>query len=217
MPQLFLDPRNTDFAGTWKPYGPIDRGVREFGFFPDINNWFPGDLLLVSSIKPRWISSQIIKAQERGGYSGKDAIWHHAALYLGEGSICEASARGVHVQDMFSYIGTHLLRLRRDPQLKADDRYRLAMYALFRLRQSYSFRTIVQLFFWSFSGYWKDSEMAVYPFGIGAVICSELYANAYSMATSKLICNPFPRFVVPAALSMTSTLEDVPIRWRKIA
>ncbi len=42
-----------------------------------------------------------------------DARWHHAAMYIGDANICEATASGVNLVPIFDYVGTHLLRLRR--------------------------------------------------------------------------------------------------------
>src|SRR5437762_102183 len=128
MPQLRLDPRQIEQPiSTWKPSGPIPPKVREFGFFPNIDDWLPGDLLLVSGLSPNWIAKRIITAQERGGYSSEDACWHHAAVYIGDAHLCEASRSGVKALPIFSYVGDHILRVRRDIALTADQRYRIAV------------------------------------------------------------------------------------------
>jgi hypothetical protein len=218
MAQQLLDPDKSKITptGSWKPSGPIPADVRAFGYFPNIDDWLPGDLLLVSASKPGWVSRQIISAQSRGGYSPDDARWHHAAMYIGDAHICEAVGRGVHAAPMFEYIGGHLLRVRRDSQLSAEARFRLAIKALTRMRNSYSRGSVFKLFFQSFKGFWGDSDQPFAPLGIRAVICSQLYADAYAMATSKLITSTPTVQVTPAALSETALLVDVPVRWHSI-
>lgn len=216
MAQLLLDPQNVVAKSNWKPSGPIPAKVRKFGYFPNIDDWLPGDLLLISATKPPWISRQIISAQARGGYSMDDARWHHAAMYIGDANICEAIGSGVHLAPIFDYIGTHYLRLRRDVTLSEKDRFRLAVKALARLRNSYSQWSILKLYARSFPGFWHDSSDAVSFFGVNAVICSQLYADAYAMATSKLIASVPSVQVTPAALSETTQLTDVALHWNSI-
>lgn len=218
MPQQLLDPDTNKIVpnGSWKPSGPIPTEIRTFGFFPNIDDWLPGDLLLVSATKPGWISRQIISAQKRGGYSEDDSRWHHAAMYIGDAHICEAVGRGVHLVPLFDYIGEHKLRIRRDLGLPLELRFRVAVKALARMRNSYSRRSVLKLFFQSFKGFWEDSGIHFAPLGVRAVICSQLYADAYAMATSKLInSNPSVQ-VTPAALSETAQLADIAVYWKKI-
>src|SRR5438270_1882627 len=112
MAQKFLDPDPTKIVavGNWNPSGPVPPHIRKFKHFPNIDDWLPGDLLLISAIKPGWVSKRIIQAQIRGGYVAEDARWHHAAVYLGEANVCEALGRGVQLNPIFKYVGTHFLR-----------------------------------------------------------------------------------------------------------
>jgi hypothetical protein len=218
MPQLVLDPERNNITptGNWKPSGPIPSRVRQFGFFSNIDDWLSGDLLLVNSTSPGWISRQIISAQKRGGYSDDDSRWHHAAMYIGEATLCEATGAGVHLTPLFGYIGSHRLRLRRDAGLTLDQRYRVVIKALARLRNSYSRRMILQMLVDSFKGFWNDADRSVSFFGRRAVICSQLYADAYAMATSRLIASTPTLQITPAALSESTQLTDVALSWKTI-
>jgi hypothetical protein len=130
--------------------------------------------------------------------------------------VCEATLEGVRTVPLFPYIGNHLIRVRRDPQLSGEQRYRLAMKAVLRLKMSYSVGQIVRLYFQSFQGFWNPSFKGIGTFGIGAVICSELYSNAYSMVTSRIVHDPTLSLATPAALSSTTVLADLQTRWLKI-
>ena len=114
--QKILNPADQHTTGQWSPSGPIPPPLRQFGRFPNVRDWFPGDLLLFSAVHPNWISKSIIRGQENGGYAAEDARWHHVAVYLGDGiSICEATSTGVHHAPIYPYLGEYLLRVRRDP------------------------------------------------------------------------------------------------------
>ena len=74
---------------------PLSQDVRKFGFYLDLKALLPGDLILVSNIKPKWTHKIINSVQESLGFNEEDARWHHAAVYLGNGDICEADTDGM--------------------------------------------------------------------------------------------------------------------------
>ena len=214
--QVFLDPRDLTTAGQWKPPVTIPPSLRQFGRFPDVSKWLPGDLLLLSSIKPRRISQYIIHGQERGGYASEDARWHHAAVYLGDGiNICEAvPGKGVRYTPIYHYIGGYLLRIRRDPTLTMDQRWRIAMQSLTRLGSSYGFRGILSLIRQSWQGYWQPDNRLPLLVVARTLICSQLFSDSYTMVTGRLLVQqPHHGIVKPADLSFTSQLTDVETTW----
>lgn len=215
MVQVFLDPSETSTNGSWKPLGPIPKTVRDFGKFPNIDQWQPGDLILVSAIEPNFISRRIIRAQENGGFSSEDARWHHAAVYIGEARICEATGTGVKVNLLYPYIGSHLIRVRRDQRLTPSDGWRIAINALFRLREKYSFWTILKIAFQARRGFWNESVWPNFS-SSRAIICSKLYADAYTFTTMRTLQNAAGETPIPAFLSNTTLLQDVDIAWYSI-
>lgn len=213
--QHFLDPADSSSAGRIVWSGPIPPHVRAFGRFPDIRDWRPGDLVLVSAVEPSWLSRRIVAAQEQGGFDREDARWHHAAVYVGNGRICEATGRGVAARDIDCYVGTHLIRVRRDPALTGAQGYQIAMHALFRMRWYYSLWTIARLAVQSSRGFYAD------PVGLRfassrAVICSSLYADAYSLVTQRVLGNAAGNTPTPAFLSATPALQDVISHWQSM-
>ena len=196
----------------WSPDGPIPPALRNFGKYPNVSDWLPGDLLLVSHNAPNWIARQIVAAQERGGYGTRDAQWQHAAVYMGESTLLEATRLGVRYGSVYDYVGKYALRVRRDRSLTGNERWRIAMQAGFRLRKSYDFSAIAGLLRLSLSGFWKAAK----PIGSlphQSVICSQLYADAYTSVTGFVLAPPL---VTPAALSSCQRLEDIRCRWLKI-
>lgn len=213
--QRILDPADVQCHGQWHPHGPLPRSVRTFGRFPSVDRWRPGDLLLFSAANPTVISRRVIEAQLRGGYAEEDARWHHAAVYVGDARICEALARGVTADFVYKYVGTHRIRVRRDPLLTPEEGYDVAVRALVRSHWTYSFATLLRLLRHSWRGF--HAEPPVLPFASSrAVICSVLYADAYSAVTKRVLGNAAGAVPVPAFLSGTPSLEDVESHWLSI-
>jgi hypothetical protein len=215
MSQKVLNPRNVQAAGRWKPTGPIPQALRKFGHIPDTSLWRPGDLILVSAIEKSWISKRIVAAQELGGFKSDDARWHHAAMYLGDHNICEATVSGVKYGTIYKYIDTHLIRIRTGEKLSDDQRWRIALQSMTRLRKSYSFMTLVSIWLQAFRGFYTLPQ----SFGLttgSSIICSKLYADAYSWITKETLDNVAGAVPTPASLSLSPQLTDVDARWLTI-
>lgn len=219
MPQTFLDPRETagpESPPDWIPVGPLPPELRSFGYYPDITLMHPGDLILLSPIKIAGIPKKIVAAQEIGGYALEDARWTHAAVYAGaKVGLCEATRRGVHASLLHGYVGRYLFRVRRDPTLDRDKGWEIVVNALARLNTRYSFLSIGTIYLRATGqGLWASQAMSAHE--KDALICSQLYAEAYSLATGKTLWNRVGKEVTPAYLSQTSALTDVALRWRRI-
>ena len=217
MAQQVIDPQNVvvpEDAAVWTPPGPIPPDLRKFGHFPDTSVWLPGDLMLFNSINPNLISRMIIKAQREAGFADDDARWHHAAVYVGDNFVCDAvPVGGVRYRTMYSDILVKRMRVRRDLTLTADERYKIAITALTRLRASYSIFEVLN-FRVGASRLWEVQKLPLRTFGI---VCSQLYADAYATVTSRLPIRGAHRLATPADLSATDVLADIAMAWRRIA
>ncbi|MCH7693776.1 MAG: hypothetical protein IID50_10070 [Proteobacteria bacterium] len=215
MPQSVLDPKNKTVEGKWKPDGPLPRRVRKFGRYPNFADWHPGDLLLFhKSEKPSLVSKLIIKAQE-SSFDFEHARWHHAAVYVGDGFLCEANIfPGVQYRPIHDYVGKHCIRVRRDFALAEGEGFKLAIRSLTRLRETYGVLTALGLGLKALRGFWLPTTLALDSQG---VICSRLYDIAYMAATGRTISYTGGRPIIPADLSLTGNLEDVPVYWLEIA
>lgn len=177
----------------------------------------PGDLILVSSLKPGIIARAIRRVQLRGGYHPDDACWEHAAVYIGSESICEANRNGVNIKPIFDYMCSHLIRIRRNPNLTSDQRWSLAVHAVRMKNFRYGFMSIVELYFKSRKGFWHNEDTPI-QFPKSSVYCSQLYANAHGKICVTALGNNKSGEVTPASLSLDTTLVDVDtITWVKIA
>lgn len=215
MPQLVLDPDDRTVVGSIQVDYPLPVSVRSFGRLPDAGALLPGDLLLFRAKNADFVGRRIEGAQRRGGFSADDSRWTHAAVYVGDHALCEARPfRGVGYSNFYSYIGGHYIRARRDPSLTTDQRYRLAIEALTRLRRSYSILRIAWLARQSFVGYWSPVAPVVVA---QRLVCSQLYADAYLAVTKTLVANTQTAIFTPAHLSATARLQDIPLGWVDIA
>jgi hypothetical protein len=76
-------------------------------------------------------------------------------------------------------------------------------------------QSILRLFQLSFEGFWKKQS----GFAIAnakSVICSQLYADAYSRVTGRLVTPPIAGIPTPAALSASTAFDDVDLTWARI-
>lgn len=204
--QLFLDPTIKAASGSWQPPGLIPERVREFGRFPNTALWQPGDLLLFSAIRPSLASRAIVRTQTKGGYEAP----HHVAVYVGHNFLCEAVLRGVRYGPIYTYVGSHLIRVRRDPSLSNTERYELAIRSIARLKENYSVNRLPLLVFYGMAGFWTRTRLRS---DTPTVICSQVFADAHSLTTRRLVVQTEANLVVPADLSMTDVLTDVATNW----
>lgn len=213
MPQLLLDPRGITGDLEVRPApATLPERAREFGCLPDFTLWRSGDLLLFSELERGFISNHIVKAQERFHYAPEDARWHHVAVYIGSSDLCEAAPEdGVRCQPVAEYVGNTLIRVRRNENLNADDAYGIAIRALMRLQKNYSLSSIV--ISWIRSWRRPTPPSPEYRSENQAVICSQLFHDAYMEATGLSLFDRADAPMLPALLSATDRLTDVASAW----
>jgi hypothetical protein len=217
MPQSILDPRTARSNGTsWLPVEELPARVRSFGLFPNIADWLPGDVLLLSQVAPDWIHRQITAAQLRG-FDEEHARWQHAAVYMGDGYVSEAGTSGVRYASVSNYVGEHLIRVRRDFTLQTDERWRVAIQAVVRLGTPYGFRTVFSVYRNAYSMSGALALRAQFHKRKRTVICSQLYADAFSVVTGRLLSTRVDAPITPAVLSCAPALSDVALHWKTIA
>lgn len=167
MPQIFLDPvvvKQNPPAEVWHPNGPLPQPTRAFGFCIDFEALLPGDLILFSSVNAGFIGKAIRKIQEIGGYNSDDASWEHAAIYIQADTICEAVRSGVKIGSIFGYMGSHRIRIRRNPKLSVDERWSLVVNAIQQRDYAYGYLSVLSLAIKAHIGFWKQSGSNVLVF-----------------------------------------------------
>jgi hypothetical protein len=215
--QHFLDPRDLSKLGTeYEPDEIPSVAVCRFGYYPDISLLLPGDLILVHNLHGN-ISHKIIEQVQARAYQLEHSKWHHAAVYLGHSDdICEADLAGVCTNSLDRYAcGKHLIRVRRGRDLDENTRWRIAIRALTRLRQSYSYSTILDTGYLAIKRFKQHGPIK--RTSNSGLICSQLYSDAYQTATRTMLANRKCNEVTPAFLSSTKSLDDVPLTWRPLA
>lgn len=173
--------------------------------------------MLVSQVRPPFISRAIQAVQSKAGFDRKDSEWHHAAVWVGNDLLCEAQGGGVRTRSIYDYCaGTHRLRFRRSPLLSDLESALLALEAALKIRYGYNRRAIVQLLLQANTGWGRVTGDKPRPLSPRATICSQLYADAYGLITRRTLDNQAVLGVTPAHLSANKSLEDIDMQWYAI-
>lgn len=215
MQRPVLDP-NTAAESAWPTQSirVIDPEIRKFGYTPDEGRFLPGDVLLVTGTNE--VAKLIKRVQERGGFDPCHARWTHAALYIGNGQLVEATPfGGIRVGQLAkTTFGRELLVRRVSNHLAMEDRYKVAINALTGLGRGYSLGSVVPLAWQALTGKLWQGERR--PDFRSVTICSSLVRNAYSTAVYKDLVPGVTAVTWPADLSHTGELDDAEIGWVQI-
>lgn len=206
------------------PRRAVTPGARAFGKLLEVVDLQPGDLLLTREMKPDRVSRQITEVQMAAGYSEMDAMWTHAAMYVGDGEcVLEATFDSpfegcVKLTTLDYYAqGKHALRFRRPCKLAADrDRWRLCVRGMSKLGNSYSFVEALRLWWMVRMEGRAIRNIPSFVQQSGATVCSTLYADSYAEATGMRLGEVMGA-CVPAWLSLSDHFNDVSASWVKIA
>lgn len=137
-------------------------------------------------------------------------------MYIGDYTLCEATVNRVKQSSLYDhYVKTHLMRVRRDPRLSTEERWQVTVHSLKRLGKRYGFGKAMVVWWQSFYGFWKGNKGFIFLPG-KTVVCSSLFAEAYSSATSRTMGNTDHNIPTPAFLSHTNFLQDIQTTWRCI-
>lgn len=217
MKQIITDPAD-QAIGKIQLNRPITPKEKLLGKVLNISALQPGDLILTSALNPTFIQRSIRTVQSDGGYTPDHSRWEHAAVYLGNGGICEASREGVKCSTLEDYTGSHYLRFRRDCKLVGNQGFEIAIEALISQNYRYNFKEILRLLINAKRGFgvtkYKPKVSSGYP--KRALICSELYADSYARVTKNTLGNIKGGEVTPASLSCELRLDDIAVGWLKI-
>jgi hypothetical protein len=221
-----LLPSDTPRGEPWQFRRGIPTKFRKFGLYPNVDEWFPGDLILTRELQPDGISKQIRVVQDKAGYDAH-SVWTHAAIYLGDGwRICEATAEGalplgdVRLTPLWDYCnGEQALRVRR-PKASAQRRdigWLMVIEAVQRLREKYDVAGIVKqalsIHMLSKDDFWIGGEPSKIEVPL---VCSTLYADVFTRVTRRVL-GEYNGMCMPGFLSIAEDFDDVPLYWREIA
>ena len=215
LPQAELDPQQPIVPLGERSILALPAHVRRFGYVPDLTGCLPGDLILFRSHHPNITGRTIAAAQLAGGINAEHSRWTHAAIFLSDDFVVEASPiTGVAQRTLYADIPDKILRIRRQPALTEIERYRVALRALRMLGARYSYGAAISTGWYLLNGLW--SEPSITSLG-PAVICSNVFSDAYSDVTRKLLSGcPIDFPVTPAHLSATPDLQDIQVGWLKL-
>jgi hypothetical protein len=212
VPQVVLDPAEPVAGPPIRPGRPLPMAARLFGRLPDTSVLLPGDIVLFNRIDRRFSHRAIERVQGRYGFAADDARWHHAAIYVGQDAVCEAGLGGVRFHTMLDRLTTYRLRVRRLPDLDERTRFDIAVQAMSNLRRRYGCREIMALLVGQ-----TDLGARYLVNRRFQPICSVICADAYGVVGVALHTDVHRRPTLPADLSLSPILADVPLRWRPLA
>jgi len=135
-------------------------------------------------------------------------------VYVGRYTICEAQGRKVRVSNLYDYVGSYRILVRRDLSLSSSDGLELAINALQQVGDPYGYFTLLQLGWQSLRGFWRPFQILGQQ---RAFICSQLYAGAYAQTTGRLLVTGNANILCPADLAETNRLTDIKVDWLTIS
>ena len=193
--------------------------IRKFGFVPNLNALLPGDVLLVTA--PRSVPLVVRTAQRSYGFSPEHARWTHAALYIGDGQIIEATlSEGVRAKDMIPATFRYdiLVRRRLNPPLSDAQRCEIVALARETIGKNYGTRTVVRLSGQAVSGGRAGARGHTTPHSGDTAICSGIVQSVYFGGVGLDLVPSLEGDVAwPGHLSETGKLTDISIGWLKVA
>jgi hypothetical protein len=198
--QKVLDPTTPGTRGTWRPKQALPHRVREFGRWPNTDSWRVGDVLLFSEVKPSSLGRKIRNLQESVGFAPEHARWTHAALYVGNDYMCEATPPRVRYCGIDDRIGSHFIRVLRDPTLTGEQAAQFAISTVAQVRKPYSYAVILWLAIRA-AGFRRTS---LYPRWVLGHTCSMLISLTYAYAGQRIIGDVMPEAVTPATVAIAA-------------
>jgi hypothetical protein len=191
--------------------------------YPNVQDWHPGDLILLRDHATDVISTSIREVQANE-YGADHASWTHAAMYIGDGwRVCEATVDGifsggdVRITPLWSFCdSTQAIRVRR-PQICIDHPeigWHLVIEAMRQITSKYDALGIATLALKRLA--LPMAAFTAQPKRMKApLVCSTLYAEAYCSVTRSLL-GGLDDMCMPALLSKSLFFRDVPLYWRNV-
>jgi hypothetical protein len=188
--------------------------IREWSHLPDLSVARPGDLILTSP-QPAAGKAKLIRVAQSTHLKHEwiNSLWTHAAIYTGvEYRIVEATPeKGVSESDLRDYLGKYLIRFRRVHFFSPEQRQKIVEFARSKVgNEDYNRGKIAACAY-------KGTRWDVWNLpGVSAGhICSSLFTDIVdSVHGKRTLFRSLKQPPVPALLSQSSYLVDVPIGWR---
>lgn len=175
---------------------------------PNVELLEAGDVLLFSPLKPNFVQRLIQRSQ--GGYPLQDARWTHVSVIFDRERLVEAVTPRVRCGTVYDQATSGLIRARRAVGLSPGDRLRVAVEVLSELGSGYSRAYAFSIGWGNLLPSRRQRSFKPHP---RAVICSQLFSDAFARATGQSIVPGKLSKIVPADLSRTSMLQDVQFGW----
>lgn len=104
----------------------------------------PGDIILFRCISDA--RNAVVYTQRILGYPAEACLFNHAALYVGNGKICEATPiDGVCIRSIFASAAGREVCILRPPRVSDEDRKDVALWALSKIGMPYDYHACYRL------------------------------------------------------------------------
>lgn len=209
---MILDPDDlTSATDGPEVIGPLPARVQAFGYRPPLEVFEPGDLVLTAHRSEK--ASATIRTFQSRMFMPSAAAWTHAAVYIKDGIIVEATPRrGIGRSDLHDYVGSHRIALRRAVGLAPEVRREIALDAALQLGKAYDRWMVLTFLRQALSPGFRRNELQRKH-----AICSQLYADSYLKASKRNLSGcPVDEPVTPAHLAASPDLVPVPLRWVRL-
>jgi hypothetical protein len=123
---------------------------------------------------------------------------------------------GVTITSLSDYCGKSAVRVRRPLRVRNHQANLLVFSALRNLLKPYAFRQLLVMGWraWTGKGFWSGGPgPRLYP---SALVCSTLYADAFTSVTNYVLGERRNGYCTPAFLSLSSEFQDIPLQWLPI-
>lgn len=178
---------------------------------PNPNDLKIGDIVLVSPRFPTWSQRRIINKHLKA-YAADHACWTHAAIYIGNGLLCEAVLSGVREHSVYEYFEAYKVRVRRAEFASEHERFAVAIRAMRRLGSKYSIGSIYTIATSSKKKFSKPGGQSYSQRGgMTSMICSMLCFDSYFEVTNESPLNDAVDLATPADFSQSGKFSDVQV------
>jgi len=191
----------------WK----VPRALFDAGKAPSVDRLEPGDILLFEELQPDYLQQAITRLQAER-MASSHSVFTHVGIVIDRERFVEAELAGVQVSSLFDHCLTSRIKVRRATHLDIVARTRVALFAMCSLRQPYNHFYAIRS---GLRDWWRrniraqDSEKAHRK----AVICSQLFADAFAEATDQLAVPGRVEHILPGDLSHSPVFKDIPMQW----
>lgn len=202
--------------------GALTKATRKFGKLPDMSSWRPADVVLFSPCGNITAITDFVRiVQRERGFSPRDCIWTHAALYVGDGKVVHVNrndaklGNNVGIADVSDFVEQSHFRVRSRKQLSDDERAAIVACAKRMIADEKTYSTLKAFTFALSSFRIIKEKYETSDELFNGIVCSDVVSSAYDEVIPGLpvFATITHQAALPATLSASTFLEDIEVTW----